>query len=79
MNKDSFLPRIFAYCGNFNTPACRESGNIQNDLGTRIEPLEIRETDEYPDARDIGRIIVEISNGYCQNCSNFLAQKGLLE
>jgi hypothetical protein len=77
MNEESFLPRIFA-CDNLSGPACPESGNIQNEFGGRIEPLEIKQGDEYPDAGDLGKIMIEISKGYCQNCANSSTKKGLL-
>ncbi|MBW1669071.1 MAG: hypothetical protein JRJ66_13680 [Deltaproteobacteria bacterium] len=74
---ESFVPRIFAYCSNFSTPSCPESGNIQKDFCSKIELFEIKEGEEYPEAVDIGSAMTEISKEYCQSCSNFLVKKGL--
>lgn len=71
MKKESFVPRIFAYCGNFNSPACLDSDIIQMAFYERIEPLEIKVGHEYPEAGDVGKIITEISKAYCQSCSDF--------
>jgi hypothetical protein len=50
MNKESFRQRIFASRGNFNGLACPVSDKIQMSLYERIEPLEIKEEHEYPEA-----------------------------
>jgi len=65
MNGESFMPKIFAYCRNFNTPLCPESDNIQKDFYSKTELLEIKEGDEYPKAVDIGNSMTEISKKYC--------------
>ena len=72
MKGDNFIPKTFAYCNNYNTLDCPESNNIQEEFCPRIEPLEIKEGEDYPEAVDIGRTMIEISRKYCQNCSNFL-------
>jgi hypothetical protein len=77
MKDEVFMPRIFAYCKNFNTPVCSSSKNIQKDFYTKIEPLEVKEGQGYPDAGDIGKIMTKISKEYCQSCSNFSTKKGL--
>jgi len=77
MREEGFLPKIFAYCSNYNTPACPESNNIQKDFSSRIVTLEMKEGADYPEAVEIGRTVTVISKKYCQSCSDFLAEKGL--
>ena len=74
MNNEAFVPRIFACCRNFNTSTCLESENILKNFYTKIEPLEIKGGDGYPDIEDIGKIVTEISKEYCQSCSSFSSE-----
>ncbi len=61
MKDEVFLPKIFTYCSNFNTSGCLESENIQNHFYSKIELLDINVGDEFPDAGDVGKIMMEIS------------------
>jgi hypothetical protein len=78
MKDEVFLPKIFAYCSNFNTSGCLESENIQKLFYSKIGLLEIKVGDEFPDTGEVGKIMIEISKKYCQSCSNFSTKKELL-
>jgi hypothetical protein len=70
MIDEVFLPKIFAFCRNFNTPGCSKSEDIQEELYSKIELLEVKNLED-PDAVDIGKIMVDISKNYCYFCSDF--------